>query len=337
MSKIFIDAGHGGHDGGASGSRSKEKDNCLNIAKATRKYLRELGHTVKMSRTTDNFHSLTKRADTANNWGADIFISIHNNSAANKSARGFETFIYNGNVSANTRKLQNNVHDVIAKGINTQDRGKKRANFAVVRQTSMPAVLVEYAFISNKQDENILINDYDDLGRFTANGVAKYYGQKEIGKSKPKPNKPAKDDDELSSKEYDKLKKQIDSLKFEIKNKEAKASTSDTPDPSHEKSWDRAEDKGLLKGKPHKHLTREQFATVLMRSVYNDARADEYAEKPIEWAIENEISNGERPQEMLTRQQGIAIQKRTYDLIMDRIHEVADNLYEKMENKEDSE
>lgn len=184
MAKIFLDAGHGGKDPGAIGSKSKEKDNALNVIKKLGSYLKKLGHTVKYSRTTDKYLTLTERTNLANNWGADIFISAHNNAAAS-SATGFETFIYNGSVSANTKKLQNSIHSVIAKDIGISDRGKKRANFAVVRQTKMPAILIEYAFITNKKDESILINQVDKLARLTANGVAKYCGQNPIKEDKP--------------------------------------------------------------------------------------------------------------------------------------------------------
>src|SRR5690554_1150655 len=107
MARIFIDPGHGAHDPGAVGANSKEKDNVLKVAKELKKELESRGHTVKLSRSTDIFLSLGQRARMANNWKADIFISLHNNSAASSSATGFETFIYNGSTSSKTKALQN--------------------------------------------------------------------------------------------------------------------------------------------------------------------------------------------------------------------------------------
>ena len=185
MAKIVIDPGHGGNDPGAVGSRSKEKDNVLKVAKKLKTLLEKYGHTVKMTRSTDVFISLSQRANMANSWGADYFISLHNN-AASPSATGFETFVYNGGVSQKTKQFQNAIHGKIAAHIGIHDRGKKRANFAVLRQTKMPAVLIEYAFISNPNDEKILINEVDKLAELTCDGVLDAIG----GTIKAKPSKP---------------------------------------------------------------------------------------------------------------------------------------------------
>lgn len=188
MAKIMIDPGHGGNDPGAVGSRSKEKNNVLKVGKKLKTLLEKYGHTVKMTRSTDVFISLSQRANMANSWGADYFISLHNN-AASSSATGFETFVYNGGVSQKTKQFQNAVHDAIAKSIGIRDRGKKRANFAVLRQTKMPAVLIEYAFISNPNDEKILINEVDKLAELTCDGIIDAIG----GTIKAKPSKPKKE------------------------------------------------------------------------------------------------------------------------------------------------
>lgn len=188
MALIVIDPGHGGHDSGAVGSRSKEKDNVLNVAKRLKTLLEKHGHDVSLTRSTDKFISLSGRASFANQLGADYFVSLHNNSAANKSATGFETFIYNGSVSSKTREFQKYVHDEIANNIGIRDRGKKRANFAVLRLTNMVAILIEYAFISNKNDEDILINQVDELAQWTCNGIVRALGGtvKDPVKSPPK-------------------------------------------------------------------------------------------------------------------------------------------------------
>lgn len=189
MSKIFIDPGHGGHDPGAVGKRSREKDNVLKVALRLKTILEGYGHEVRLSRSTDVFIPLGERARLANAWGADYFFSLHDNSAT-ASATGFETFVYNGSVSTATTKLQNAVHSSIANQIGIRDRGKKRANFAVLRLTNMPAVLVEYAFISNYSDETILIDEVEKLALLTAQGIVNYAGGKKDVAAVPNKPKP---------------------------------------------------------------------------------------------------------------------------------------------------
>lgn len=188
MSKIFIDPGHGAHDPGAVGKLSREKDNVLKVGLRLKQLLEAAGHTVKMSRSNDVFISLGERARMANSWGADYFISLHNNSAT-AAATGFETFSYSGSTQKSTSAFQSSIHRAIASSIGIVDRGQKRANFAVLRLTHMPAVLIEYAFISNYSDENILINEVEKMAKLTAQGVINYAGgKKEVASTaKPKP------------------------------------------------------------------------------------------------------------------------------------------------------
>lgn len=208
MSKIFIDPGHGAHDPGAVGKRSKEKDNVLKVGLRLRSLLEAAGHTVKMSRSTDVFISLADRAKMANDWGADYFISLHNN-AATATATGFETFIFNGPVSAATSKLQNAVHSAIAGSIGIVDRGKKRANYAVLRLSKMPAILIEYAFISNVNDESILIHEVEKLAQLTAKGIVGVAGGKLVT---PKEPSKEKEDDEMATLLPDTQKKDMRNL-----------------------------------------------------------------------------------------------------------------------------
>lgn len=190
MAKVFIDAGHGGHDPGAIGSQSREKDNVLKVANRLKILLESHGHTVRMSRSTDVYITLSERARLANTWGANYFLSLHNN-AATASATGFETFIYNGPVQSKTTGFQNAIHAAIIKGIGIRDRGRKRANFAVLRESRMPAVLIEYAFITNANDEKLLMNEVEKLAQLTANGIVNYAGSS-------KPTSPKKEVDEMS-------------------------------------------------------------------------------------------------------------------------------------------
>lgn len=194
MAIIVFDPGHGGHDPGAIGKKSKEKDNVLKVAKKLKSLLESYGYTVKLTRDTDKYLTLSERARKANNWGANYFISLHDNAAVNKSAKGFETFVHNGNVSPKTINFQKAVHQAIAKNIGTINRGMKRANFAVIRETKMPAVLIEYAFITNLEDERILTDKVNQLAEWTCEGIIDAIGgtiKSKPSKPESKPNKPA--------------------------------------------------------------------------------------------------------------------------------------------------
>lgn len=187
--KIYLDPGHGGSDPGASGNGLKEKDVVLKIARYTRDYLNDnyTEHSIRMSRTTDKTVSLASRTNDANRWGADVFVSIHINAGGGK---GYEDFIYNGSVSQNTRNLQNAVHKEVSKLFGT-NRGKKRANFHVLRETRMSAVLTECGFIDNKDDAAYLKKDSNlkKLGEAHAKGIASFLKlKKKLSSSSKKPS-----------------------------------------------------------------------------------------------------------------------------------------------------
>ncbi|MDV2683792.1 N-acetylmuramoyl-L-alanine amidase [Alkalihalophilus lindianensis] len=148
--KIFIDPGHGGTDPGAVAHGLREKDLVLTIALALKRYLEQFENVeIMLSREDDRFLTLSQRTQMANAWGADIFISVHINAGG---GAGFETFIFNSSVSTATISNQHIIHAEIMKAIGGNDRGKKRANFAVLRTSNMPAILTEAAFIDNAID-----------------------------------------------------------------------------------------------------------------------------------------------------------------------------------------
>ena len=177
MKKIYLDAGHGGKDSGAIGFGLKEKDVVLKIARYVRDYLNSnySGHTVKMSRNSDVFLSLKQRTDEANKWGADVFISIHCN-ASNGKARGYEDYVYNRLKSGSkSYDLQNYIHDEVSK-LFSVNRGKKQANFHVLRESRANAILTENGFIDNKHDNQFLKSDDNlrKLGEAHAKGIARF-------------------------------------------------------------------------------------------------------------------------------------------------------------------
>lgn len=153
MVKIYIDPGHGGTDPGAVGNGLQEKSLTLQIATRVRDLLRNYSNAdVRMSRTGDKTVSLAQRTNDANAWGADFFLSIHINAGG---GTGYEDFIYPG-LGAPTTTYQNLIHEEILKVVDFRDRGKKQANFHVLRETRMPAILTENGFIDTVADANKL-------------------------------------------------------------------------------------------------------------------------------------------------------------------------------------
>lgn len=195
MAKIFIDPGHGGTDPGAVANGLREKDLTLTISKKIESILKGVA-TVKLSRTNDKTLSLAQRTKMANDWGADYFLSVHINAGG---GTGYEDFIYNGSVSSKTVSIRNTIHAEIVKQIpEVRNRGKKRANFAVVRSSKMPAMLTENLFIDTKADADLLKNNafLDKVAVGHANGLIKAFNLKgSVGKpttSKPKAKAPSK-------------------------------------------------------------------------------------------------------------------------------------------------
>ena len=194
--KIVIDPGHGGHDSGASGKNSKEKDLVLTMALKLEKYLNKNLPEVEvlLTRNTDVFIPLFTRIQYANEENADLFISLHCNYISNPKTRGTETFVMglhrakdnlevakreNASILLESNYLSNydgydpnsteghimmsmyqnayldksieiaaNIEDQFSKLHLSKSRGVKQAGFAVLRRSSMPAILVEAGFLS---------------------------------------------------------------------------------------------------------------------------------------------------------------------------------------------
>ena len=191
MTKIFLDAGHGGKDFGAIGNGISEKNIVLSIVTKINDYLNSYKNVETMlSRSKDAYLSLDQRTDQANQWGADAFLSVHINSATDQSARGFETYIYPTS-GADTISFQNVMHEEITKQISSylgfRDRGKKRSNFHVLRESNMKALLTENLFISNIADVTLLKTDQylSSIALGHAIGLEKFFGLERID---PTPN-----------------------------------------------------------------------------------------------------------------------------------------------------
>ena len=172
--KVFIDAGHGGSDPGALGFGYRESDLNLQVAKKIEAKLKSKGIDVKMSRSSDIYYSLSERAEMANNYGADAFISIHQNSAESSSANGIETY-YNINKEED-KPLSNDIQNQVINQTGATNRGVKNAGFTVLVKSEMISSLVECGFITNQSEVKKLSDSayQDKLAAGIADGIEKY-------------------------------------------------------------------------------------------------------------------------------------------------------------------
>jgi N-acetylmuramoyl-L-alanine amidase len=192
LTKIYLDAGHGGHDSGAIGFGLYEKNLNLAIAKKIEAILKASYKNIEIlqTRTTDVFLELSERTNKANQWGADIFLSIHCNAHTNTAVKGFESYIY-PNTGPQTIALQNVMHQEITRHFSdvngVVDRGKKTANFHVLRESNMAAILTENFYLSNSNDTTLLKQDsfLNNLAQGHVNGLEKFFGLEKIEKPVP--------------------------------------------------------------------------------------------------------------------------------------------------------
>ena len=153
---VVLDPGHGGKDPGAIGPTGlMEKDVTLDIALRVRRLLVEDGIRVIMTRETDVFIDLAERPRLGRERGGTVFVSIHANANAQTTVNGSETY-YLSPVSLTLAQM---IQDEITRSLGLPSRGIKTANFLVLRENTIPSVLVEVAFISHPQEEARLRED----------------------------------------------------------------------------------------------------------------------------------------------------------------------------------
>ena len=162
---IVIDPGHGGSDSGAVGpSGVLEKNVTLAVALKVKSILNDAGAIVILTRSSDrdvsniknaaDAQELQARVDVGNQNQADAFLSIHANSFSSQAAHGTATYYYSGSPMGTI--LAADLQDELVRAEGLTDRGKSTANFYVLKHTNMPASLIEMAFISNPQEEQLL-------------------------------------------------------------------------------------------------------------------------------------------------------------------------------------
>jgi N-acetylmuramoyl-L-alanine amidase len=175
---IILDPGHGGSDEGAKIHFFMEKSLTLMTSLLLRKHLNELGYRVIMTRSKDVFIPLYRRVSIANKTKAALFVSVHFNSAPAPDAHGIEVFYYNGNQprARQSRALSQLILKELIAQTHALSRGVKAGNFHVIRDTSMPAVLVEGGFMTNKEERsNLRDKEYiDKIAKGIALGIDKY-------------------------------------------------------------------------------------------------------------------------------------------------------------------
>lgn len=157
---VVLDPGHGGSDPGAGGFGIYEKNVVLDTGLKTRNLFSKTPFQVKMTRSTDKYIKLSDRVSYAKSVGANTFISIHANAGG---GTGTETYYYsaysNPNV-ADSKLLATKIQSRMLTAWKLANRGVKNGNFHVIRENTMPAVLVELGFIDAKKDNDMLRSDY---------------------------------------------------------------------------------------------------------------------------------------------------------------------------------
>ncbi|MHB8279537.1 MAG: N-acetylmuramoyl-L-alanine amidase [Candidatus Humimicrobiaceae bacterium] len=173
---VFIDPGHGGGDTGAIQNGYLEKNVNLAISLKVKSILEANGYRVIMRRTNDSGMSMDNIISTANASGANLFVSIHSNSAFNQAAQGIETYWSASNTAGGSSQLATAIHNAVVQASGRPGRVLRSAEFKVIKYTNIPAALVECGFLSNP-DEAALLNSEDYQNRVAqgiVNGIRAY-------------------------------------------------------------------------------------------------------------------------------------------------------------------
>ena len=182
MVKLYLRAGHGGRYVGTAGNGLIEKQETLRHVLALAEQLSHYDVELKLARTTDVTVELADSIREANNWGANLYYSSHFNGFNDSSAYGNDSHIYTS-PDAESIRVQNILHPKQAAvwvKHGSRDRGKKRSNFAELRETKMASILIENGFITNYNDAQLLkkASFIQELTAATVEGLVELYGLK---------------------------------------------------------------------------------------------------------------------------------------------------------------
>lgn len=195
---VILDAGHGGHDGGARGPLGSEKEATLDVVLRAKRLLEENGYNVRMTRMTDVFIPLEKRPAMANKYPNAIFVSVHFNKSNQVGGTGIETYAlaprgvpsmdeeslrysdfkqYPGHArDAENIALATSMHSSMLRHLRLFDRGIKRARFVVIRDVQIPGVLLEGGFMNHPADSRQIASTEfrNAFARAVLEGVNRY-------------------------------------------------------------------------------------------------------------------------------------------------------------------
>jgi len=173
---VVLDAGHGARDSGAVGVTGKYEKafNLAVVLKAAALLRKEENIDVVLTRSDDTFLELKERAAIANNLKADLFVSVHANSGGSSSVSGTETYYQR----ESSKALANVMHKYLVKATGLSNRGVRYGNFHVIRETKMPATLLEIGYLSNKGDEALLFTEnlQNKVAAAMVSGIKEYLG-----------------------------------------------------------------------------------------------------------------------------------------------------------------
>lgn len=175
--QVVIDAGHGGDDVGAQYNGRYEKDDNLAVALLVAEKLEEKGVEVAMTRDDDTFISLENRCKIANRRQAELFVSLHRNSA--DGAKGVEIWVSDDSPVKDIELAENILKNLDEAGI-SQNRGVKagyargNGNYYVNSHSNMPSCLVELGFINSEEDNNLFDKNLDAYAQAIADAILQF-------------------------------------------------------------------------------------------------------------------------------------------------------------------
>jgi len=166
---VIIDPGHGGHDKGGQWGRVYEKHLALDTSVRIEGHLKSMGFRTVLTRRSDYFISLPQRTNIANRYKGAIFVSVHYNYTWKQQVSGLETFYH----TANSKRLAQLVQQGMLRRVRAVDRGAKFARYYVIRNCSIPSILVECGFVSNTAERNRMKSAWyrDSIARGIAEGI----------------------------------------------------------------------------------------------------------------------------------------------------------------------
>lgn len=187
---VVIDPGHGGTSSGAVYEGIYEKDITLPVSLKVADLLIARGYNVLMTRWDDSSRTLTERSDFANAAKADVFVSIHANALSDFSFQGIMTFHHPNSIIG--PQLAGYIQSAVLATTGGIDRGVRTENYAVLRQTTMPAALIEIGFMSNHEELMLMLDDsyQNRIAQGIAQGIENYFaaGNAQAARTDDTPN-----------------------------------------------------------------------------------------------------------------------------------------------------